>query len=254
MDFIDFRHFDTIDSTQTYCEQHLDEFDSNKITVVSASHQTAGRGTGTRKWESPAGVAVHMTIVFRVPNTRTFDTTETPTVTCVLALAAMECMEKAANNETKFTMKWPNDVILNEKKVGGILAKYLPESATILIGIGLNINTPEEALDAIDRPIWPASSLMREFGSVYDVADLRKAIAESFAQKLQVFFREGFAPFKDVCSQRQTFFNRQVTFSTGSEVITGIFRGLTDAGWISLEVDGGVTKSLCHGEIVPCKP
>eukprot|EP00397_Hematodinium_sp_SG-2012_P034638 GEMP01037164.1.p1 GENE.GEMP01037164.1~~GEMP01037164.1.p1 ORF type:complete len:544 (+),score=89.54 GEMP01037164.1:92-1723(+) len=266
---IKFIHLPTIDSTQTYCEAHLKEFNlDSTLTVVSTDFQTAGLGTSNRPWKADAGRNVLMSLVFRFPARcdRQFLADNLSCVTKVVSIAIIDTLDLvifaalADHNSAdahKLSMKWPNDILLNEKKIGGILAKCIGETVngqyllnTVIVGFGININSKPETLNALDRPIWPASSISQEIGRELDISPLRVLLAESFCQQLQVFFQTGFAAFKDRCSEREIFMGRQVKFRTDDRIIEGIFRGIGERGEILLETHTGMER-LFSGEIIP---
>jgi len=270
---IEFKHFPTIDSTHTYCEANWMNFDlqSSELIAVSADNQTAGRGTGDRKWEDEEATSVLMTFVFQFPEqcTNEFIGNNVSCLTKVLSLAALEALEDITAEYVKkelcgvrestikqppvFSMKWPNDIILNDKKIGGVLAKCIARKGrqdTIILSIGINVNSGDKFLAHIDRPVWPASSIRAEIGSSFDIAMVRTATARTLSKHLRPFFQDGFAAFHEKCSQREVYTGRQVTFSTGKETLVGTFLGLGASGAILLKTADGKFHELFSGEII----
>jgi len=264
-DWIDFRHFEEIDSTQSFVEQQYESFDQGKLTVVSADFQTSGRGTRDRKWEASRGRSVLMTFFFRFPADRptSFVNSNVANVTKVLSVATVEALQSAAvghldslGKELHFGVKWPNDVVVNRQKIGGILARAVPSPGGrldgVIIGVGVNVNTPRGDLDRIGRPVWPATSLRAETGQVYDLAGIRRRVIANFAGELPLFFDLGFAAFRKQVNELEVLMGSRVRFRVhDDEEVDGVFRGVDDAGHILLLLSGGEERSYPAGEIVP---
>ncbi|MBR1837246.1 MAG: biotin--[Kiritimatiellae bacterium] len=139
-------------------------------TTVVAECQTAGRGRGGHGWESPPGVALYFSIL------------ERPRVSVErLPLATLACgvgVARAVRAQTGLAagLKWPNDLLVAGRKCAGILCEA-GDGGAVVCGIGINVNTPREALPA--RPIFPASSLAAEAGRQFDREALLMACVEA---------------------------------------------------------------------------
>jgi len=130
--------------------------------VAVCDEQTAGRGRLGRRWEAPAGTALLCSIVLHPPPKR-----HVPELTLVGALAAAEAVEGATGLTAQ--IKWPNDVMLNRRKVAGVLGE-LRDGVVVVLGIGINVNQTREQLPA-DAPT-PAGSLRTVTGRTHDRAAL----------------------------------------------------------------------------------
>ncbi len=124
-------------------------------TAVVAEEQTAGRGRAGHSWNSPPGVALLFSVVLRpaLPPER-------------LPLVPLACGCAISRAVVDFTalparVKWPNDILVNGRKCAGLLCEAA--SGAVVCGVGVNVNTPPEALPP--RPIFPASSLLAESGA-----------------------------------------------------------------------------------------
>lgn len=159
---------DTIDSTQTHAKTHGQSFDKTKITCITAEEQTAGKGQFERKWISPRGVNLYTTFYFHLPNP-TENITE-------LSILLAKCIKKVLiDNGLAPTMKWPNDVLVNGKKIAGVLCETIfhEKYIEIILGFGLNVNMEIEDLAKIDQA---ATSMKNETGRVFDKTALLKQI------------------------------------------------------------------------------
>jgi len=264
-EWVDFRHFEEIDSTQSFVEREHEKFDQGKLTAISADFQTAGRGTRDRRWEASRGLSVLMSFFFRFPAERptSFVNQNVPNVTKVLSVAAIEALRGAAvghrdaqGRELDFGIKWPNDIVVNHKKIGGILARAVPSPGArldgVIVGVGVNVNTPLEDLAQIDRPVWPATSLRAETGQVYDVAAIRRGLLAYFAGELPLFFDLGFAAFRKQVNELEVLMGARVRFRVhDNDEVDGTFAGVDDLGHILLRLPSGEERSYPAGEIIP---
>lgn len=236
-------HFSTLDSTNTWAKQHAEELDRHVITLVTASEQTAGRGRFKRHWLSPPDQNIYATFCFFVEKHRN-DIGNLPQV---LALSTAVFLENLG-----FTpkLKWPNDILLSNKKAGGILCETLPFSDTlcIILGIGLNVNMPQDLLATIDRP---ATSLFTEDGVQREVETILKGLQERFAQYLQKFLDEGFLPFLSSYKKRLAHAKGDsLRFHDNRAIWEGRFVDVNLDGSLLLELSSGEKRTFIAGEIL----
>ena len=163
---------DTVDSTQLYAKKHGKDFDPNALTCILAEEQTAGIGQFQRKWISPRGVNLYVTFYFHLLP----QSPKIPNLALLLSLSIKEVLVKEGLNPT---MKWPNDIFLNHKKVAGVLCETIfhEEHTEILLGFGLNVNMEKKDLETIDQP---ATSLKNETGFLWDKMPLFNKIKNQF--------------------------------------------------------------------------
>lgn len=173
--------FDEIDSTNTKAKE-LAEQGHPSGTLVVADRQIAGRGRRGRSWDSPAGIGIFMTLLLKPdinPNNASM-------LTLVTALATAQAISDATGAEAK--IKWPNDIVINGKKVCGILTEMSAQFDYInhiVIGIGINVHNesfPEEIRET-------ASSLLLESGKRIHRADLIARFLERFEAGYAIFLQ-----------------------------------------------------------------
>lgn len=237
------RHFETIDSTNTWAKQNAHLLPRDAITLVTALEQTAGRGRFKRRWESPPGKSVLASFCFFIEKHR-IDIGNIPQV---LAISAARILEKLGFSPQ---LKWPNDVLLSSKKVAGILAETTPLSDQLcfIAGIGLNVNTPLEVLEKIDRP---ATSLLVEGMQEFDVEHVLKLLQTQFVTDLELFFDEGFQPFlEEYCRRISGDPNKVIRFDDNRTIWEGRFHSINHDGSLSLELTNGDIKTFIVGEIM----
>lgn len=267
-DWIVHQHFVELDSTQSFVEKEHMSFAQDKLTVVSADFQTSGRGTGARQWLASRCRSVLMTFFFRFPQTcpNDFVNRNAASVTRVLSVAAIDTLQQVTQghrdvdgNPLTFGVKWPNDIVVSDRKIGGILARAVPFNGRlegIILGIGINVNTPSCDLSEIERPVWPAISLHVATGGqqTFDVPVLRQRLALAFAAELEDFFREGFIAFRDRVNRLEVLMGKTVLFRVHeTRKVEGIFEGVDETGLIQLRVDGSI-HTFPSGEIIPRSP
>jgi BirA family biotin operon repressor/biotin-[acetyl-CoA-carboxylase] ligase len=135
-------HFDRTDSTNIQAKS-LASAHAAEGTLVVAEEQLAGRGRKQRSWFSPAGAGIYASLILRP----SISPGEAPRMTLMTAVAAAEALMSVT--ELPVRIKWPNDLLIHGKKIGGILTEISTEMDTIeyvVIGLGINVNTPQEVL------------------------------------------------------------------------------------------------------------
>ncbi|MBI3815127.1 MAG: biotin--[acetyl-CoA-carboxylase] ligase [Nitrospinae bacterium] len=163
--------FDTVESTNDTAKG-LANKGCKEGTVVIADLQSKGRGRLGRRWESPAGVGVYLSIILRPSD-------PTPQLTLLAGVAAAEAiiesskfkvqsskLEKSKNMEPKVSLKWPNDILINGKKAGGILTESIANGKAVIVGMGINANN--EPSSFTDELKSKATSIMIETGRNVD--------------------------------------------------------------------------------------
>ena len=196
-------------STNAYVKQHFEEF--GPVGAVYTTNQTAGRGRLGRSWANDAGHALYYTVAIREPLAQ-------PSTLPLLASLAVR-KQLAVRYGVRCAVKWPNDLLLNGKKLVGILCEgvrygYAGAGQGILCGIGINLAQPQSYFDAAGLP--HATSLALEGVAVDLAADpawLAEALTDfGFDRNLYAFAREGFAPFLPAYKEACVNLGRRVTF------------------------------------------
>jgi BirA family transcriptional regulator, biotin operon repressor / biotin---[acetyl-CoA-carboxylase] ligase len=235
-------HFSSIDSTNTWAKRNVENFDPNQITLITANQQTAGIGRFKRKWESPPN-NLYATFCWFIDKQR-YDIGNIPQL---LSLATAKTLE-ALNFVPQ--LKWPNDVLLSEKKVAGILCETttFPYFLCIILGIGININMPLENLQTIDRP---ATSLAVEANRQFSVEVILDKLQESFIPMLDLFLKKGFEPFLNNYRKRMSvWINKPIKFHDNKTIWNGLFHSINDDGSLNLILETGELKMFLVGEIL----
>jgi BirA family biotin operon repressor/biotin-[acetyl-CoA-carboxylase] ligase len=220
------RHvLDTVDSTNAFAARLAP--DLSGPAWIMAGLQTAGRGRRGRAWSSPRG-NFSATLILRP--------TERPEIVALRSFAAALALRDACVALTglpdSFTLKWPNDVLLNGGKLAGILLESLGQGAQVqhlAIGIGVNlIAAPDPALvePGALRPV----SLLAETGLRITPGALLDALAPAYARWEQVFTTQGFAPLRSAWLAHAARLGEPIRARTGQTTRDGIFETVDATG------------------------
>ena len=140
-------YLEEVDSTNAYVKSHASEL--KDFTVVYTSHQTAGRGRLSRKWIDTGSDNIYMTIFLKP-----FDEFK-PIYSNITQYLSVVLAQTLEDYGVESKIKWPNDVLVNGKKIAGILSETSMQGSRFLglaLGVGINLNTSQENLDKIDKP------------------------------------------------------------------------------------------------------
>lgn len=210
-------------------------------TAVTADEQTGGRGRLGRPWSTPFGTALAISVIFRPE----MDMREAPTATLTAAAAAAEALE-----ELGFTpqIKWPNDILLNGKKVCGILTEMQGEEdrvSSLVMGIGINVNTREfpEALQDI------ATSLAIVRGSSVSREEAAFRLLSRLHERMEQFQHEGFQAVRPVWEKHALSHPKPVTVVQNRRKLKGMMKGIKADGTLLIETEDGEVHSIVSGDI-----
>lgn len=221
--------------------------------LVSAREQTAGRGRSGRVWRSPAGGAWFS---LAWPTCAPHEHLVAAPLVAGLAVrqAILDLYGESLGERLK--LKWPNDLLLKDSKLAGILCEQtvLPQRAarTLILGVGINANVDPAALGEDLR--HPATSLANVLGHDVDVRALVQRAAARMSERLRGLERVGFGG-RDLSEARQhlAWRDRCVTLQRGSETLRGELANVDDAGRLVLQT----ATELIHcdaGEIASLRP
>lgn len=199
-------------------------------TLVIAEQQTAGRGRMDRKWFSPKGTGIWMSLILRPP----IPPQKAPQLTLLTAVAIAQAIQEKANIVPD--IKWPNDILINGKKCVGILTELQADPDrihSVIIGIGINVNQTMEQFPEEIRTI--ATSLAIEKGERIQRAQLVQEILLRLERLYQQYLQYGFRPIKLLWEGYATSIGKEITARTLNGTIKGIALGITDEGMLMLE-------------------
>ncbi len=217
--------------------------------VLLAEVQSAGRGRRGRAWLAPPGGAVCLSLSWTFP--------EMPRDVGALSLAIGVCVLRALKTAgvADVRLKWPNDVLAGDGKLGGILIELRAESAgpvSVVVGIGLNVALGDGLLEKIAATGLPATDLRSTESRSAASAPSRNAIAagliEQCVRGLIEFEREGLRPFVEEWRRADALRGRDVTVHSAEDGARGLARGIDLSGALLVETPHGLRKFI-GGEV-----
>ncbi|WP_244834884.1 biotin--[acetyl-CoA-carboxylase] ligase [Clostridium sp. BJN0001] len=235
-------HFDDIDSTNTEAKK-LAQNNAPSGSIVISETQNSGSGRFKRVWTSPKG-GIWFTLILRpeiVPQ-------QAPKITQIAA-AAMNKTLNEKNIDTK--IKWPNDIILNNKKICGILCEMKCDMDIIhymIVGIGLNVNISRESFD--DDLFKTASSLMIEKKKTFSRAEILASFLKNFEDMYDSFVEKNdLTETINICRENSNTFGRKAKLITlnNEEIVTCI--GISDSLNLIVKDSSGTEREILSGEI-----
>ncbi len=204
--------------------------------VIGADHQGAGRGRRGRRWVAAPGDAILVSVLLR-PRVAPVDAGFLP---IVVAVAVADALGPDAR------IKWPNDVLIGDRKVVGILCEMSADQehvAWAVVGIGVNVAAAPE----LDDARWRAGAL-HESGSRRPRADVLVDLLNALGDRYSGWIEAGPDAVLAEFAGRDSLAGRHVEASVGSEVVTGVCAGLDRLGRLLLRTDDG-TRALGSGEV-----
>ncbi|MTH48898.1 bifunctional biotin--[acetyl-CoA-carboxylase] ligase/biotin operon repressor BirA [Intestinirhabdus alba] len=228
-----------IDSTNQYLLDRIGQLKSGDACV--AEYQQAGRGRRGRKWFSPFGANLYLSMFWRLEQ----GPAAAMGLSLVIGIVMAEVLRELGADRVR--VKWPNDLYLQDKKLAGILVELTGktgDAAQIVIGAGINMAMRRVEEDMVTQG-WIN---LQEAGVFLDRNTLAAKLIHELRAALQLFEQEGLAPWLSRWEKLDNFIHRPVKLIVGDKEITGISRGIDAQGALLLEQDG-VVKPWLGGEI-----
>lgn len=228
-----------IDSTNQYLLDRLDELASGDACV--AEYQQAGRGRRGRKWFSPFGANLYLSMYWRLEQ----GPAAAIGLSLVIGIVIAEVLQQLGAEQVR--VKWPNDIYLQDRKLSGILVELTGktgDAAQIVSGAGINLVMRRVESDVVNQG-WIS---LQEAGGVIDRNLLAARLIKELRLGLELFEQEGLAPYLPRWEKLDNFIHRPVKLIIGDKEIYGISRGIDAQGALLLEQDG-VIKAWVGGEI-----
>ena len=225
---------DSVVSTQDLLFR-LGERGAGEGTTVVARHQSGGRGRGGRAWSTPPGEALLFSVLFRP---RLPPDGLTPFSILIADALATTLAEKFSIAPT---IKWPNDVLVDGRKISGVLIQM--RSGMAVAGIGLNVLSRRDALPE------GATSLRAEAGRDIELDDLLHTLLDAIDDRYRALLFGETREAMNRVQERLYLNGEEVTLQDGDRVLRGRVRGVRDDGALLLDV-GGETRAIVSGELV----
>ena len=234
--------FETVGSTNTIALELAEK--APEGTVVLADSQNKGRGRLGRIWISPPGVNIYMSVILKPP----IRTRDSSLITIMSSVACATALKNATG--MRITTKWPNDLMINNKKVGGILTELKSQKQTVtsaIVGIGINVNVdvrefPEEVKQK-------ATSLQNRAGVSYP----REPIVAEILNELDRWYKTLITLEKETILRAwenlTSTIGREVMIVTPHETLIGTAESIDNEGLLIVRLRSGESKRINSGDL-----
>jgi len=225
--------FDELDSTNSEAIRIAVRDKPDRDYIILAKSQTKARGRSGKGWQSTSG-NLHASLLMK-PNK---DLELLPQLSFVTALAVYNSVEFVLldsclrGNDIKIQLKWPNDVLVNGRKISGILLESVKveEEYYLIIGIGINVTYHPDNIDQ------PTTSLAKENISAITLHNLLELLIENFEKYYQIWEKEGFSTIRKIWLEHAYKLHENITVKHQNEIIFGIFKDIDLLGRIILQL------------------
>lgn len=244
---MDIHYFKELDSTNMKAK-NLAEGGASEGTVVIAESQTAGRGRRGREWfSSSSGNGIYATLILRPA----MSPTGAPRITLMTAVAVAEALLSLVELDVK--IKWPNDILIKGRKLAGILTEIATEMDAvnyILVGLGLNVNTPAESFPEEIRE--KATSIFIETGEQFSRTRLIRACLEQFEKYYAMFKENEFSSIIHRWKQLSDIVGKNISVDVIGQEHMGEVVDIDDDGVLILKDDQGRIQRIFSGDVTLC--
>lgn len=243
-------NYSTIESTQDLGIAAIKELKPGEYRVFTAEEQTKGRGEGVnRRWASPPNVNIYATFSFLLHTTLSKSH-----IDLVVAYAIASMLKELG---FAVTIKWVNDVLINGKKVCGILPQVIQEVSEefkdkyvgVVIGVGLNINMAKEICDSLDQPV--TSLLVENPDKKWDKEEIFQKLTQTLISSILLLAKHGFQYFQDKISAMMSSLDEEIYFLPTEKftAIKAVLKGVDSDGSLVIQ-NGKQCTSYASGTIL----
>ncbi len=211
--------------------------------TVAADLQTKGKGRKGRSWSAPSGTGIAVSFSLR-PD---MDPDLVSMITLVAGLSCAKAVRKISGTEA--LIKWPNDIVLNKKKLAGILTEFIPEAEKkgyVITGTGINVSTeefPEELKET-------ATSLYIETGKLFSRSELLASYLSEFERYYAVFLKDGdFSGLREEYESLSVNLGKEVRVLDPGGGFNGIAEGIDEKGCLIVRKNDNETLRVYAGEV-----
>jgi len=230
-----------VDSTNLYAERLLKNGTIEEGTIIIAKNQTAGRGQGENKWQSETGQNLTLTVILHP----TFLlASQQFLINKVISLGVYDFL---CDYVQEVCIKWPNDILISSKKVGGILIQHVVNNEmleTTIAGVGINVNQTH-----FDPHLSDAVSLVQVLGQELVLKDTLHQLTSSLEAKYAFLRQKEFDLLEYEYCNALLGYNEKRRYNIGKEMVDGIIRGVDEFGRLLVEISGKPVKAFNHKEI-----
>ncbi|MFO7559138.1 MAG: biotin--[acetyl-CoA-carboxylase] ligase [Desulfobacterales bacterium] len=214
-------------------------------TLVVAENQHAGRGRKGRTWFSPPGLGIYSSLILRPA----ISPAEAPGITLMTAVAAVEAVIALTGIPAR--IKWPNDIMVKNRKLAGILTEISTEMDSvdfIIVGFGMNVNTPADGFPSDIKEI--ATSVYAETGKRFPRVTMLQAFLKKFEVHYETFKKEGFSGVRTKWKALTEIIGKKVMVRKVAGEISGKVVDVDYEGVLILQDKNGETHRIFSGDLL----
>lgn len=215
--------------------------------VILAEEQSAGRGRAGRSWHSERGTGIYVTLLLRPK----LSPVQAPLLTMMAGLSAHAAIQERTGLQVD--LKWPNDLIVNRKKLGGLLTEMYSDTTQVrfvIVGIGINVN--QEKFPGELNSI--ATSLRAETGTNQSRLELLARLLREFENDYNRFLREGASSVTTRFTKASSYaVGKRVRVANGADSFMGVTAGLAPEGLLQVEREDGKVITVIAGDVTEIK-
>lgn len=240
---MDIIRLETVESTNSYAKMNINELADKS--VIYTEHQTAGRGRLNRSWVDLGKDNLFMSIVLKPSST--FNDIYS-NITQYLSVVLCRVLETFGLEPQ---IKWPNDVLINGKKIAGILCETVMQGSTfkgLVLGIGVNLNAEQADVDEIPNKVVTALNL--EIGKKVNMSDFMDKLIQEFFENYEEFLNKGFLYIKEDYINNNCFLNKELSVQIFNNVENGFAKSITNCGELVLLKNNNEELVLTIGDIL----
>ena len=234
--------FQSLGSTNKYLREQAEKSDCSG-SVVLAERQTSGRGRRGKTWVSPFAANIYMSILWDFEQ----GAQALEGLSLAIGVAVRRALIELGLEDVR--LKWPNDIYIGNKKLGGILLEMIGDPAghcSVIIGVGINVSMPASIAVNIDQP-W--TDCCSESDAPIARSRLAALLIDNIFDILNDFESLGFAGYRDEWQEADAFKGLQGTISTPRDSVSGTVIGVDNSGAVQLKLMSGAVKSFIGGEL-----
>ena len=234
--------FQSLGSTNKYLREQAEKSDCSG-SVVLAERQTSGRGRRGKTWVSPFAANIYMSILWDFEQ----GAQALEGLSLAVGVAVRRALIEVGLEDVR--LKWPNDIYIGNKKLGGILLEMIGDPAghcSVVIGVGINVSMPASMAVNIDQP-W--TDCCSESDAPIARSRLAALLIDNIFDILNDFESLGFAGYRDEWQEADAFKGLQGTISTPRDSVSGTVIGVDNSGAVQLKLMSGEVKSFIGGEL-----
>ncbi|WP_025270170.1 biotin--[acetyl-CoA-carboxylase] ligase [Hippea sp. KM1] len=236
-------YFRLTSSTMDEAEYLIERDENVDGTIIVAEEQTSGRGRQKRKWLSPQGENIYVSLIFKPNNMNVSDSIA---LMFAISIAIREALSDFGVEDAK--IKWPNDVMVGDKKIAGVLVETKSESGVLnyaIIGFGINVNMSQMPEELKDK----ATSIKIETNTHIDRATLLSNILYYFENLVKMLTKQGRRSIFDLWRKYNNTLGRRVEVITDKDKFEGVAKDIDENGFLLVDTGDDVKKVITANSV-----